>query len=83
MLSINQKKIRGMLTLVLVMFIIASSVQESQGCSTGGELADAFNCEDGREGIKRMYICMNSYYSVNGNIIQFKIDIYWLIFPFI
>ena len=48
MLFINQKKsvFRGMLTLALVMFIIASAVQESHGCSTGGELADAFDCEE-------------------------------------
>ena len=54
----NQKKsvFKGMLTLVLVLVIIASAVNESQGCSTGGELADAFNCEDGRGGTKGMYI---------------------------
>ena len=57
MLFINQKKsiLRGMLTLVLVMFIIATAVRESQGCSTGGELVDAFSCEE-HEGTRRMYI---------------------------
>ena len=57
MLFVHQKKsvFRGTLTLALVMFIIASAVQESQGCSTGGELVDAFSCEE-HEGTKRMYI---------------------------
>ena len=37
MLSINQKKteFKGMLTLLLVMLILASTFQESQGCSKG------------------------------------------------
>ena len=62
MLFINQKKsiLRGMLTLVLVMFIIASAVQESQGCSTGGELVDAFDCDEHTSTKKRMYIYKNS-----------------------
>ena len=69
MLFVNQKKsvFSGMLTLVLVMFIIASAVQVSQGCSTGGELAAAFNCEE-HVGTKGMCTHIYTYIYIHSGI---------------